>query len=296
MIYSSELPDPFQLELPEIYQIEVSSKCNFNCTMCPRKKFTRKDTTPFISTSLIRKMIREGDFNGSYFVELQMSGEPLLHPNLDEVVDLVKSTGVTIGLSTNGFLINSCLSSLAKLDYITVSLDSITGYEKIRKGGDIDFLIDSIFLLTESCKNTVVDLQLIELPGWEEQYRIAEELFSSLINSKKIKLRTVKDCFLTYFNEVDTLPVKDQLCLNPWLSVSVQSNGNVTACCFSFGDDILLGNLNESSLRGIWEGEEIKKLRYEHSTKSYRPICSKCYMRSPVLLHWDIFTSSFGGR
>lgn len=293
MIKRKTLPLPFSVEVPEIYQIEVSSVCNMKCLMCPRNKFEVK-RKPFIDISLVEKLVKEDSFRGSYFVELQMAGEPLLYPELGTIIKLVKSTGVKVGLSTNGTLLCSKLQDVLQLDYITVSIDSLTAYRDIRVGTqEVNELVNAIFTLIDAKKELkkitpVIDLQLIELPGWEQEKEKVKEVFSD----KDVNIRTVKDCSLTLFDEADILPVSKEPCLNPWLSVSIQSNGNVTACCFSFWDEIILGNIRDGTLVEIWNGKEVKKLRREHETGKYRDICSRCYMRSPVLLHWNIFINS----
>jgi MoaA/NifB/PqqE/SkfB family radical SAM enzyme len=68
----------------------------------------------------------------------------------------------------------------------------------------------------------------------------------------------------------------------------------VVPCCFSFGDDIVYGNIKELSLYEIWSvyNDEVVKLREEHRAGNYRNICARCYMRSPMLLHWAIFRDS----
>ena len=294
------LPGPFEVEVPEIYQIEVSSVCNFNCIMCPRKLFKRKDKTKFIELSLIDKLIKEDAFRGSYFVELQMSGEPTLHPQLETIITRIKETGCKVGLSTNGSSLPD--PRLLLLDYITISIDTVDVNQVIRKGRKANF-IPLVLDFIQTCRDKggpVIDLQIVDLTmtqpvqqfQFTEVYKQVEDVFIDYLSEGVCNLRVVPDCFLTKFHKPDRLPVKEQICLNPWLSVSIQSNGNVTACCFSFGDDIILGNLRENTLSEIWKGEKVKQLRKEHETKQYRPICAHCYMRSPVLLHWNIFTSS----
>ncbi len=286
MIKRANLPTPFVPYLPEVYQLEVSSVCNLECKMCPRTKFTRKDKTLLISLDLIHKLIKEDSFQGSYFVELQMAGEPLIHPNLYTIVTLLQETGVKVGLSTNGTLISERLDSLLKLDYLTISVDSITGYEKLRVGGKIQKLIDNIKTFLILNRKTKVDLQIIELPGWEKQLALLKDLFPDT------NIRTVKDCFMTIFQKVDKLPVSDKLCINPWISCSIQCNGNVVPCCFSFWDDIIYGNVNKKTLKEIWNGRKVEHLKNNHQYREYEPICARCYMRSPAFLHTNIFNNS----
>lgn len=289
----NRIPKTIKPDVPEVYQIEVASVCNMNCVMCPTPFYPRKDKTPFISIDLVKKIVDEGDLSASYFVELQQSGEPLLHPKLSEIIDIIKSTGVFVGLSTNGSLIRKQIKALSKLHYITFSFDSIDNYQNIRKTALNFNILEDIkyFLPIAENNNIAVDIQLVELEGWEEQKKRIEQEFCLY----DVVIRTMPNGYYLYqFPELKN--TCDELCINPWLSASISCNGNVSACCISTGDDIQLGNIKKQTLKEIWAGEEIEKLRMEHITKNYRPVCAKCYMRSPFLCHWQFYTHSIRSR
>lgn len=282
-------PTPVIPLVPEVYQIEVASICNMKCIMCPTPHFPRKNKKPLIDVSLVEKIVNEGALEASYFVELQQSGEPLLHPELSEIIDIVKSTGVYVGLSTNGLLIEEQTEALSKLDYITFSLDSIDYYNEIRVTGKQVNLVEKIknFLPIAKEKNIAIDIQIVELEGFEEQKKKIEKTFEG----DNVLVRTMTNGYLL-FEFPDMENTCNELCLNPWTSVSISCNGNVSACCISTGDGIQLGDINKQSLQEIWEGDEIQKLREEHMTRNYRYVCSKCYMRSPHLCHAKFFFDS----
>lgn len=288
LIHRDELPKSFKIDMPEIYQVEVSSVCNYDCIMCPRNLYERKDKTPFIDINLVKKLVDEGAFEGSYFVELQMTGEPLLYPNIGDVIHLIKSTKAKVGLSTNGSLIHKKIDELSELDYMTISVDSISDYSSIRRKGNIDQLLSNIDIMRGT--RTSIDLQVVELEGWEKEFAAVKRMFPDMY------VRSINDCWLAIRFPVDELPVSTDICINPWMSVSIQSNGNVVPCCFNFWDDIIYGNVKYNTLKEIWEGKKVKALRKQHEEKKYSPICSKCYMRSPTFLHWNIFNKSIKGR
>jgi radical SAM protein with 4Fe4S-binding SPASM domain len=264
--------------------------------MYPRQFFPRKDSTTLIDVNLVKKIVEQGDLRASYFVELQMNGEPLLHPKLSEIIDIVKSAGVTVGLSTNGTLIPYQLEALLKLDYITFSLDSVSNYKSIRIGKSFQFSFSQVadeikqFLIMAEKRNIIVDIQVVKLnDNWDQEEEELKEYFKEF----NVNIRSVPNCYLPYFFPKDyDLPVSNELCLNPWLSVSIACNGNVTPCCISPGDDIILGNLNTQTLWEVWHSREVEELRNDHTRKLYRPVCAKCYMRSPTLFHMDLFFKS----
>jgi radical SAM protein with 4Fe4S-binding SPASM domain len=282
-----KIPKTIKPSIPEVYQIETVSICNANCIMCPTPFYPRKDKTPMIDVDLVKKIVDEGDLEASYFVELQQSGEPLLHPKLSEIIDIVKSTGVYVGLSTNGIRTEEQTEALSKLDYITFSFDSLDYYKEIR-GKDHDLLRKiKNFLPIADERCIAVDIQIIELEGWEEQLKKTQEVFAG----DNVLIRSMPNGYYLY-NFPDMENTCRDLCVNPWLSASISCNGNVSACCISTGDGIQLGNIKEQTLAEIWAGEEIEKLREEHMSRNLRYVCDRCYMRSPFLCHWNFYTSS----
>lgn len=285
-----EMQSSFNVRLPEIYQIELTNACNLSCDFCPRDLpgIRREDT--FLDIDLAAT-IAERDLGGSYFVEFQLAGEPTLHKQFNEIIKLFKGKVLT-GLSTNGSSVHGCVEGLLTLDYLTISIDSVEEYEKVRPGGKWDRLVRNIDMLLEAKGEALfphIDLQLIEFPGVERQRELLLELCEQRGWGKHTVVRTIPDCFLSITREMKQSRRKE-LCLNPWMSVSVQADGDCSSCCFSFGKEIVYGNLKHQSLQEIWEtSEELKKFREEHLTKQYRPLCARCYMRSPVLLHWELY-------
>jgi radical SAM protein with 4Fe4S-binding SPASM domain len=222
-----------------------------------------------------------------------MSGEPLLHPQFEYIVDAIKEKrpDILVGLSTNGSLIRQNINGLVNLDYITVSVDSITRYQEIRKGSSSPlYLLSNIYYLLSKIdtNKTYVDLQLIELEGWEEEYETVKNLFAGF----PVRVRTVPDCFMTLFKAKPSEPVKTQTCVNPYMSVSIHTNGDVVPCCFAFGDDFIYGSVRTSTLQEVWRGDKVRELRRQHQEKNYNKLCAGCYMRSPALLHWELFCRS----
>ena len=66
-----------------------------------------------------------------------------------------------------------------------------------------------------------------------------------------------------------------QYCEYPWLSLTVMADGNVVPCTQVSNNELVLGNVNESSLEEIWNGEKYKELRKMHVTGKF-PKGHKC--------------------
>jgi len=301
--YSNELkagPSSFNVSVPEIYQIEVTNACNYSCDFCPRDTERMRRANTFIDVELV-KLIVERDFEGSYFTEFQLSGEPLLHKQLYEIVSLLKGKVLT-GLSTNGSATNNSrnLEALMLIDYVTISIDSVTDYANVRKGGNWDKVLFNLRLLIHEIERRgsgpAVDLQLIEFPGYEKERDLLLEIVNTYNMQDFVTIRTIPDCFQSLTRQHKPSASKE-ICLNPWLSVTIQADGDVVPCCFAFGKEVVYGNLYNQSLKEIWATSPVlQQLRNDMLTGTYNKLCGDCHMRSPTLLHWDLYTNTVKDR
>ncbi len=90
--------------------VEITNACNFKCTWCPdeimgrRRGFMKKERVFRIFDEIAEKRSWLGPI---YPVKLHQMGEPMLHPDLPEIVAHAESLGVGIELNTNCGLITA---------------------------------------------------------------------------------------------------------------------------------------------------------------------------------------------
>src|SRR4029453_18148247 len=88
--------------------VEITNACNFKCTWCPdeimdrRRGFMKKEKVFRILDEVAEKRSWLGPL---YPVKLHQMGEPMLHPDLVEIVARAEARGVPIELNTNCGLI-----------------------------------------------------------------------------------------------------------------------------------------------------------------------------------------------
>lgn len=132
---------------PRSVQVEITTKCNLRCKMCPNQGFKGfKMTDMPIETykKAIRQSLPELDF-----VYLWGVGEPMLNPNFTKMVGIAKGVGAKVSFSTNGTMLDHKIArKIVELgvDDIIFSVDSADPetFEGIRKGAKFDKVIGNL--------------------------------------------------------------------------------------------------------------------------------------------------------
>ena len=128
--------------LPLEIQIEVTGACNLACTMCLvryRPKLGRRQGAMCLHT--FQAIVDE--LPQLEKITLQGLGEPLLAPDLFEMIEHAARRGIRMGFNTNGTLLTEARGERlirAGLHWLHISIDGATAdtYESIRDGSDFD--------------------------------------------------------------------------------------------------------------------------------------------------------------
>ena len=135
---------PTLREHPSKLFVEVTSRCNMSCAMCVKQTSGGGDPEGDLSMPLFRALAPA--FPGLEAFILNGVGEPLLHPQLEEMIRAARERMPTegwVGFQSNGLLLTDARAvSLASagLDRICFSIDGVSPetFRKVRKGGEIE--------------------------------------------------------------------------------------------------------------------------------------------------------------
>jgi len=109
---------------PILAQIVPIRRCNLACTYCNEyDKYS-----PPVPVATMRERIDHLARLRTANIEIS-GGEPLLHPELDEIIRHIRGTGALAGLITNGYLLNEKRIERfnnAGLDHLQISIDNVT--------------------------------------------------------------------------------------------------------------------------------------------------------------------------
>lgn len=272
--------------------IESTAKCNLSCPMCPRTNiyFPPRD----MELSLFKKIIDEG----SDFLEFAVpygGGEPLLNPEIYEMLSYCRSRRIPTGLSTNATLLSEDASRrliAAGLDYMVFAFDGATRetYERYRKGADFEKVRGNIltFLrVKRELKSSV--FCIIQMVRLRENSKEIPELIRMWrvdgINEIRIKKDEVHNEECAIPGDNGARPPHRNPCYLLWRGpMYVHYDGTVFPCCYIYPEDPV-GNAKKQTLGQIWNSERMVMLREAHIRRDLRlyPACQDCPAVRPRL-------------
>ncbi|MBX3454266.1 radical SAM protein [Ferrovibrio sp.] len=134
-----------------VFYIDVFSHCNLRCPSCPVGNWTKGEALSeggLMSPDLLRRLLEKAVSEATVkSVGLYNWTEPLLHPNIAELLTLVKSFGLFTSISTNLNKLEREDALLASgVDWIRISVSGFTQeiYERGHRHGNIERVKDNM--------------------------------------------------------------------------------------------------------------------------------------------------------
>ncbi|WP_020620295.1 radical SAM/SPASM domain-containing protein [Paenibacillus daejeonensis] len=279
--------------------VEITSVCNLACTFCPP---TERQKT-FISVEDFRLRLEQirGYADSIY---LHVKGEPLLHPKLDQLLDISHEYGIKVNITTNGTLIaknrNKLLGKPA-LRQMNFSLHSFDGHpgSKDKAGylADIlsftrDALRESNLIISYRLWNLTTDNQTnLERSRNRELLAMIEEAFALpyLIEERFERGKGLKISERLYLNQDHefqwpSLDAEEDegrgFCYGLRTQAAILANGTVVPCCLDGEGVINLGNVGQQAFGEILAGERATAIVDGFSRRqAVEELCRKCGYR-----------------
>jgi radical SAM protein with 4Fe4S-binding SPASM domain len=258
--------------------IELTSRCNKDCSMCGRRQLEKTD--PEYAS-------KQGDMDWRTFmqiiddlepgmiVQLHWNGEPTLYHNLKDAAVAAKKIGCIVSMNTNALTLGDMWKECADLDSITCSIiqgDSPENYSmqyrQISK-----FLKETARL---PMKPIIVLRFLGKVPVIGTFTLLAREYPGRVISAPRVL--HAPDMSRVYERR-PTVP-EIGLCLDLLTHLAIDRHGDVYPCVRMNPDGInCLGNVSENSLFDMINGddrEEIIRLHLE-GRRNEVPLCQACH-------------------
>jgi MoaA/NifB/PqqE/SkfB family radical SAM enzyme len=296
---------PRQISKPLSLLLLINRGCNLRCRFCDLWQNPQNMPTP-----RVRDLIDEAVKIGTQTLVIT-GGEPLLHPDLPEIIRYARQAGLGVNLTSNGTLLDRHYDRLvaAGLQSISLSIDGLPATHDQLRGqkGAHARTWQSLMHCTQDkrmdvCVYFVVTSQNVhELIAVWEQVRATGARFDfwPVNDAPELYLRTEKDqqywreavhhiakhdtdvaARAHYYEEGlryhagESGPVR---CLGLVDQYGVTFEGDLLPCCVWGGEGLKVGNVFQTPLSQLWYSPEVQQAR-EHL---YRDGCTAgCYNHS----------------
>jgi radical SAM protein with 4Fe4S-binding SPASM domain len=274
-------------KVPPVLQIEPTNKCNLSCICCSGHSNSRKKGD--MDFKLFCRIIDESADIGVKRIHLYLHGEPLLHPQVGEMVRHIKSRDLALTLATNGMhltrkkIADVMKSGMTSADYLLLSVLGFSKetHEKVMRGVIHEQVVGNIANLLEYRRNNGLKGPIIEtvfyiMPENRDEEKKYYEYWRKVVDNARV-VRSAEQ-YSAYRNNAYQAPVRAKTCNQLWERMTVQWNGNAVLCHADIDGNHVLGNLKERSITELWNGELISRVRNLHRESKFKEhaLCRAC--------------------
>jgi radical SAM protein with 4Fe4S-binding SPASM domain len=277
-------------EFPKYINIELTNVCNFDCIMCPNAII---DPKGHMDVALFKRIFNEIDKRGPATLMFVKQGEPLLHPNIKDIMKIIKnrksahkimwvSNGSTLRKKNIDLLID------AQIGEVNISIDSLKPelYQKIR-GFELSKILANIDLLQKckkekgshlpkisinmvKMKETVGELASMRSYFKERGIEFTHQKFNSAFTSEE-ESKVLGDAKSAL---VPNRQTKRYPCTQVFTNTAINFDGTISLCCADWNYAYKVGDVRENSIEKIWNSERYQSVRKSHLNGRYD--CKDC--------------------
>jgi len=269
------------------FYIETTNACNYKCAMCAaRNGMERK--TGFMDFGLYKRLVDEAAEIGIRNIIPHAWGEPLLHPQLVEMVQYAKDKGMFVEFTTNGWLLDENMGRrllATGVDSIVVSFHGLDREEYKRLHGVDGFerVIENVkkFCAMKKAAGLTVPKVAVHSIITSDNYKNVHKvhaLFDGVADDVKIlgcgfhpedntnDLRLVKfDCR------------RRNPCMELFTTLAVSWDGKVGLCHRDREFKLVIGDAKDGLLK-LFNSKKMRDYRRMHLLGQFdrMPVCAKC--------------------
>lgn len=274
--------------MKKIY-VEITNSCNLNCDFCLN---TNREKA-FMKLNEFETVLEKiKDYTN--LICLHVKGEPLLHPQLEEILWIIDKYNLKTNITTNAILLNKNLEIICKyksVRQLNLSLHSILENKNV----NIDKYLEDIYNCVESIKQTGI---IVSYRLWNLENILDNDANNIIIDflSKKYNIQNLKQLL----EQNEWIKLEDKIFINqdtkfiwPNLNseiinekgrclalkdqIAILVNGDVVPCCIDSEGELVLGNIFKQDLDDIFESSLAKEMRIGFQNNSLtQELCKRC--------------------
>ena len=262
--------------------IEITNNCNLNCSFCSEVKRKRKYMTIEEFNIILNKIKDYTDY-----IYLHVKGEPLLHPNIIEFINLADKYNIKVNLTTNGTLFNKYAKELGKcsnLNKINFSLHSENDKDNYLEDifNNIKYLNNKttiIYRLWTLNNNKLDDKSTKIVEKIKKNYNLSTEVVEKIKKDNNIKIKST--IYVDKDNEFTWPTINNYIsngyCYALKTLIAILVDGTVVPCCLDSNGIINLGNIYKEDLLNIINSNRYKQLQKSfQDRKPCEELCKSC--------------------
>ncbi len=279
----------------EVYA-QISRRCNLRCAMCGHQVW--QSNSGFMEDAVFDRIVAQCTENSIKRLHiLSGQGEPLLHPQVFDLLTRAVSQGLEVGIVTNGTPLTpercETLAGLG-LSYIQFSFAGWDkdSYESIYVGSKFERTLENLKTMTRAVQGTKTHFMVKAVCEGEDWAKVRDKT-RAFLNAQGIgNVFTVTANNFGGHVTHGTLSPRHGIwtlknlehqrrmpCRVLLKSVGVFCDGTVTACsCYDSNAELKIGNIMDQSLAQIRQGEEFRRILdgFRRGDLQDIPMCGKC--------------------
>ena len=262
--------------------IEITNNCNLNCSFCSKSNKEKK----FMSLNEFEIILNKiKDYTD--YIYLHVKGEPLLHPNIIEMINLADKYNLKVNLTTNGTLFDKLSRNLGKcnnLNKINFSLHSENNKKDYLESifNNIKYLNNKttcIYRLWTLNNNKLDEKSTKIVEKIKEYYNLPQETVEKIINENNIKISST--IYVDKDNEFIWPSINNYksrgYCYALKTHIAILVDGTVVPCCLDSEGIINLGNIYKHDLSEITNSNRYQLLKKSFQDRNpCEDLCKSC--------------------
>lgn len=268
---------------PPVVALELTSRCNANCSMCWRKEVKRAHTD--MDFDVFQKIVCDAGESGVRKYQLSFFGESTLYKELPEAIKFIKTSfpDAWITVNTNAADLDRELGERivdSGLDQISISIDGNNAreYEEIRRGLKYDVLEANVKALRQliddkgaATEVTIRGLNLITHPLDASRF---QEKWSAYAD--KVISRDEHDLIA---ERPEPLLHRLSPCPKVFSQSIVMVNGDLGLCAYDWHGQVVVGNATRKNIASLRRNFRLLGYQLLHllGLKRILPLCKTCH-------------------
>lgn len=275
---------------PFFIQIEPTNFCNLKCPVCPAGGFGFKRKKRHMKLKEFQSVIDDME-NYLLFITLWDWGEPLLNPDLPEMIRYAAERDIKTVTSTNcncrsfhqGDYLERLLRSGLSTLIFAVDSPSQDSYQVYRKKGELNTALDavrkSVLMKKKLGSGPLLVLRMVVMKHNEHEIRAMRSLAREL-GVDRFSLKTMNPLYTSESSDSEIVPSNpkyqryaykkdtferikiDYKCDIVPRQCTIHSNGDVAPCCWWFDNDYMTNNcFTDGGLTKTWNSSPYRNLR-----------------------------------